>query len=94
MKRGRDWTAAELATGVRGGDRRALARAISLVEDGDARSYDVVRELYASTGSAYVVGLTGPPGVGKSSLISALVRRIRIIILNAIGVVMLVRHNH
>ena len=77
MKRGQDWTAAELATGVRGGDRRALARAISLVEDGDPRSYDVVRELYPSTGAAYVVGLTGPPGVGKSSLISALVRHVR-----------------
>ena len=71
------WTLEELAAGVRGGDRRALARAISLVEDGDALSYDLVRELYPETGSAFVVGVTGPPGVGKSSLISALVRHVR-----------------
>jgi LAO/AO transport system kinase len=71
------WTDGELADGVRSGDRRALARAISLVEDRDPLSYELVRELYPSTGSAYVVGLTGPPGVGKSSLISALVRHVR-----------------
>jgi LAO/AO transport system kinase len=71
------WTLDELAAGVRGGDRRALARAISLVEDGDPLSYDLVRELYPETGSAFVVGVTGPPGVGKSSLISALVRHVR-----------------
>ena len=71
------WTLDELAAGVRSGDRRALARAISLVEDGDALSYDLVRELYPDTGSAFVVGVTGPPGVGKSSLISALVRHVR-----------------
>jgi LAO/AO transport system kinase len=77
VKAGRAWSAAELAEGVRAGDRRALARAISLVEDGDPLSYVVVSELYPTTGSAYVVGLTGPPGVGKSSLISALVRHVR-----------------
>ena len=71
------WTLDELAAGVRSGDRRALARAISLVEDGDPLSYDLVRELYPDTGSAFVVGVTGPPGVGKSSLISALVRHVR-----------------
>jgi LAO/AO transport system kinase len=71
------WTVEDLAGGVRRGDRRALARAISLVENGDPLSYDVVRELYPSTGSAYVVGVTGPPGVGKSSLIGALVRHVR-----------------
>ena len=73
----RQWTLDELADGVRGGDRRALARAISLVEDGDPLSYDLVRRLYPETGSAFVVGVTGPPGVGKSSLISALVRHVR-----------------
>jgi LAO/AO transport system kinase len=71
------WGPDELAGGVRSGDRRALARAISLVENGDPLAYDVVRELYPSTGKAYVVGLTGPPGVGKSSLIGALVRHVR-----------------
>jgi LAO/AO transport system kinase len=73
----RSWTLEELASGVRGGDRRALARAISLVENRDALSYELVRELYPETGRAFVVGVTGPPGVGKSSLISALVRHLR-----------------
>jgi LAO/AO transport system kinase len=73
----RDWTRESLAAGVREGDRRALARAITLVENRDALAYDVVRDLYPDTGNAYAVGLTGPPGVGKSSLISALVRHVR-----------------
>src|SRR5689334_8735818 len=73
----RDWTRETLAGGVRDGDRRALARAITLVENGDPLAYDVVRDLYPDTGRAYAVGLTGPPGVGKSSLISALVRHVR-----------------
>src|SRR3954470_14512487 len=73
----RDWTRETLAAGVRGGDRRALARAITLVENRDPLAYDVVRDLYPRTGSAYAVGVTGPPGVGKSSLISALVAHVR-----------------
>src|SRR3954452_3044096 len=73
----RDWTRESLAAGVRDGDRRALARAITLVENRDPLAYDVVRDLYPQTGSAYAVGVTGPPGVGKSSLISALVRHVR-----------------
>ena len=73
----REWTSETLAAGVRSGDRRALARAISLVEDADPRSYELVRDLYPETGSAYAVGVTGPPGVGKSSLLSALVRHVR-----------------
>jgi LAO/AO transport system kinase len=74
----RDWTRETLAAGVRDGDRRALARAITLVENGDPVANDVVRDLYPQTGNAYAVGLTGPPGVGKSSLISALLRRVRV----------------
>ena len=73
----RDWTRETLVAGVRGGDRRALARAITLVENGDPLSYDVVADLYPHTGGAYAVGLTGPPGVGKSSLISSVVRHVR-----------------
>jgi LAO/AO transport system kinase len=72
-----DWTLDTLAAGIREGDRRALARAISLVENRDPLSYELVRRLYPETGSASVVGVTGPPGVGKSSLISALVRHLR-----------------
>ena len=73
----RDWNAESLAAGVRAGDNRALARAITLVEGRDPLAYDVVRELYPDTGSAYAVGLTGPPGVGKSTLIGALLRVLR-----------------
>jgi len=73
----REWTLDELAESVRSGDRRALARAITLVENGEPLAADLVRELYPETGRAYVVGVTGPPGVGKSSLISALVRHLR-----------------
>jgi LAO/AO transport system kinase len=73
----RDWTRETLAACVRHGDRRALARAITLVENGDPMAYDVVRDLYPQTGGAYAIGLTGPPGVGKSSLISSLLRHIR-----------------
>jgi LAO/AO transport system kinase len=73
----RDWTRETLAAGVRDGDRRALARAITLVENGDPLAYGVVADLYPSTGNAYAIGITGPPGVGKSSLISALVRHVR-----------------
>jgi GTPase len=73
----RDWTRETLAAGVRDGDRRALARAITLVENRDPLAYDVIADLYPRTGNAYAVGLTGPPGVGKSSLVSALIRHVR-----------------
>jgi LAO/AO transport system kinase len=77
VARRREWTRETLASGVRSGDRQALARAITLVENGDPLAYDVVADLYPETGKAYAVGLTGPPGVGKSSLISALLRHVR-----------------
>jgi LAO/AO transport system kinase len=73
----REWTRESLAAGVRAGDKRALARAISLVENADPLAYDVVADLYPDTGRAYAVGVTGPPGVGKSTLISALVAHVR-----------------
>src|SRR5690242_6639661 len=56
------------------GDKRALARAISLVEDDDPEGWALVREVYPHTGKAAVVGFTGPPGAGKSTLIGALIR--------------------
>src|SRR5436309_10922053 len=61
-----------LAERLLDGDRRALARAISLVENEDPAGYEVVREVYPRTGRAAVFGFTGPPGVGKSTLIGAL----------------------
>jgi len=78
VARRREWTRETLVDAVRAGDPRALARAITLVENGDPLAYDVVRDVYPSTGHAYAVGLTGPPGVGKSTLTSALVRLARV----------------
>jgi LAO/AO transport system kinase len=59
------------------GDKRALARAISLVENDDPAGWELVRELYPRTGQAAMVGFTGPPGVGKSTLIGALTKAMR-----------------
>jgi LAO/AO transport system kinase len=73
----REFTRDSLAAGVRAGEKRALARAITLVENADPLAYELVREVYPETGRAYAVGVTGPPGVGKSSLISSLVRHVR-----------------
>ena len=73
----RGWTQDELVAGVLAGDRRALARSISLVEDGEPDGAAIVRRVYPSTGRAASVGVTGPPGVGKSSLVGALVGHAR-----------------
>jgi LAO/AO transport system kinase len=77
VARRRDWTRETLEAGVRSGDRRALARAITLVENGDPLAYQVVSDVYPQTGHAHSVGITGPPGVGKSTLVSALIRLAR-----------------
>jgi LAO/AO transport system kinase len=69
--------AADLAKGVLEGDKRALARAISLVENDDPEGWALVREVYPRTGRAAVTGFTGPPGVGKSTLIGRLVEHAR-----------------
>jgi LAO/AO transport system kinase len=71
------WTHEELVTGVLAGERRALARAITLVEDGAPEAEALVRQVYPRTGQAASIGVTGPPGVGKSSLVSALVAEVR-----------------
>jgi LAO/AO transport system kinase len=65
---------ASLAQRLLDGDRRALARAISLVEDDRPEGWELVKEVYPHTGKASVVGFTGPPGVGKSTLIGSLTK--------------------
>jgi LAO/AO transport system kinase len=63
-----------LAQRLLDGDRRALARAITLVEDDRPEGWELVKEVYPHTGKAAVFGVTGPPGVGKSTLIGALTK--------------------
>jgi LAO/AO transport system kinase len=64
---------ADVVRGVLEGERRAVARAISMVEDGADALPELIGGLYPRTGRAYTVGLTGSPGVGKSSLAAELV---------------------
>ena len=66
-----------LLAGVRAGERRPVARAISLVEGLGAEARELVAALHPQTGRALRIGVTGSPGVGKSTLISALVRHLR-----------------
>src|ERR1700682_3690975 len=63
-----------LARRLLDGDRRALARAISLVENDRPEGWELVKEIYPHTGNASIVGFTGPPGVGKSTLIGAVTK--------------------
>ena len=66
-----------LAGRVLTGDARAIARAISLIEDEDPAGADVVRTVFGRTGRAYLIGVTGPPGAGKSTLVDRLVTAFR-----------------
>jgi LAO/AO transport system kinase len=59
------------------GDRRALARVISKIERGDPETHEIVSEIYPKTGGALSVGFTGPPGVGKSSIMAKLIELYR-----------------
>jgi LAO/AO transport system kinase len=66
-----------LSSRVLAGDARALARALSIVEDEGEAGAALVRGVFAHTGRALVVGITGPPGAGKSTLVDALIRTVR-----------------
>lgn len=59
------------------GSHRAVARLISWLEDEDERAYPIMEALYANTGKAYIIGVTGSPGAGKSTLTDKLTRHIR-----------------
>lgn len=70
-------TEQSLAERLVAGDKRALARAITLIESDDPAGWELVREVFPRTGRARIVGFTGPPGVGKSTLIGALTKVLR-----------------
>jgi len=67
----------DLTRAVVAGDPAALARAISLVEEGAPRGEKILAEVFRDTGRAAVIGVTGPPGAGKSSLVNRLVSQYR-----------------
>jgi LAO/AO transport system kinase len=66
-----------LAERVLAGEARAVARAISLIEDDDPGAADLIRALFAHTGRAFLIGVTGPPGAGKSTLVDRLCGELR-----------------
>jgi LAO/AO transport system kinase len=67
----------ELADRVLAGERRALARALTLVENGSPAGLEALRELYPHTGRAHTIGITGAGGTGKSTLTNALAKEYR-----------------
>ena len=66
-----------LADRVLAGDLRAVARAITLIEDDSPAGADLIRDIFARTGRAYLIGVTGPPGAGKSTLVDKLTAALR-----------------
>ncbi len=68
----------DLVVSLLGGDKRAAGKLISLIEDDEPEAVEALGRIYPHTGRAHVVGFTGPPGVGKSSLINRLVRTFRV----------------
>ena len=68
---------ANWAAAVRAGDTRAISRAITAIEDADPRAEDLLRELFPFTGRAYLIGVTGAPGTGKSTLVDKLAAHYR-----------------
>lgn len=66
-----------LADGLLGGDRLSLARAITLAESEEPQAHELLGKLYSATGRAHIIGITGAPGTGKSTLVTALAQQLR-----------------
>lgn len=73
----RIYNSATLADGVRRGDRLLLARAITLAENEDPLAQEILSAIYPATGKAHIIGITGAPGTGKSTLVTALAQALR-----------------
>lgn len=67
----------EITSGVLAGNRRSIARAITIIENGKAEAKKLIASIYPHTGKAHLIGLTGPGGSGKSTLIEKIVREYR-----------------
>ena len=67
----------DLISSILSGDRRAIAKAISMIENEDSKISNIISEIYPKTGNAFVIGITGPPGTGKSTLINRLIENYR-----------------
>jgi len=67
----------EIARGVLAGDRRSIARAITTIENNSPKAQELIASIFPHTGKAHIIGLTGPPGSGKSTLIDKIIREYR-----------------
>ena len=66
-----------LVKGVLHGEKRAIAKTISIIENNEPEAQKIISQIYPKTGNAHIVGITGPPGAGKSTLIEKLVKELR-----------------
>lgn len=67
----------EITSKIFDGDRRAIARAISLIENGSPQASELLKKIYPQTGEAFIIGITGPPGSGKSTLVDKIIKSYR-----------------
>ena len=67
----------KLIQGILAGDKRSIARAITIIENNGQKAQKIISAIYPHTGKAYVIGITGPAGSGKSTLIEKIVKKLR-----------------